>query len=1345
MNKNAILRKVNKYPEGAKIAKLFPAIAGGRLAECKNVDADCLRKLNLSGNNEELTLQFLIDSYVIATKEGNSVLTEDGAFLGRMMGGSFVVSENALDVFSINEEDIEVEVYKQDGGTSEEPNDVQGDAEEVEEEPEKKEAKVKEKSNKDSEDETKIMNYYAAYYNGVVMELLKRYSSMYSSGYQLKRPAGILTEEGLVKVSGSERVVGENTVSTYNIYKIISSYVSFIENPNRSIKYIANDLYDGYSQGGQIIYFPNKMLEFAYGLEAPTTDGANSIKTYSKHSNANSWSRYVSTELESALRRLVGKITYGFVVMEMRNKSIEDYRDKSIGESLKGYLDYVKSCLSFCILVPEYKVVKSNNGPEVTSFKVRVCDPTQRLLGMDITPQIIQESFMGSPGRDAFSYKPNVNVEHCVVEYSHEFNHSMSQATPLFAYKALESIKNNGEDLSWERMVLGMGEDGSIVRSIPADSTENGIKLCVHLTHNISAGSRAGKGVMTLNILASGIASRKNIFYLDRKPDMASLFKYMSPSMFVLNGADYKEKYDMYKTWSPDITKSIIGNVPDEVLEAFNVTPTWANLGDLYYMRALKLVIGILLLRDVISVVSEDLGGEDGILLIVDEFTNFQASYMSLISKLTSYIPNIKIDEARTKLQEGKISQAVFDRAYNNRNYYALSYMLCALKDVSYIDFMKKAGQNPLEVSKSDIFVIGQDLKYGEFNYNDFKDSFENNSSSARKKSSDAFGLNASGFIVGTQSIPYNVVNCKTADAFFGRNDQGYLAANSPSSKAHGKLDDKAGNFAYMSSFSETTREEMVANKGSDNLNYAEQCKYFKPFLILNSSGLEDQCVEQMFQRVENNAGISRVELIQDNPSYNDPSRINEAIGFIDYIKMAGCDNVSNVLAKSSKIANYVVKDILKYPGDWLQFVTDLSPEWLFTVEDVVLAGTEGDCPLWHPDTNPVLKEYYDFNPERFSGSFVESSVKSERAMDEFLFDDSEKEDFSNEKIMAEEESDRLKGVFDELGNQFDEDEEIDIFGEPEELSESEVNNTKAEDLNKSVRSGEFESNVREAEALINRLKELGVNVFINTGTAESNTEPEVAEPQRVNNRASISFDDVEVIDDSMETYEMLVSKVTKNILDMFGGLSRVRTFEVKGGSIAVNGTFYRCKVSASNSCSIPYDVRMQINSGNIQSLFDYRLLFEMPNLRSISIDSVDLALDYIYPLVKGDNVVKGLFNSIKSLQTLKVGKEVTTRTDANKDAVEKKLKDAERRRHIGDTIQGACFKGASKSWAFNGKVIRSNKKWYVKMVGLTLGTTATLVSGAAGVTTATSRKVGQKVGQFGKNLIGGVKDLLNS
>ena len=1339
-----------------KLAVTFRTIAQERLAECKYVGIHGLEELKdvMVGDNEQLTEAVLLDCIsIISTPKGDTAVVCMGISktVSRMMGcgGCSVVSfEELRNRFT---GDAEVEGYKEkyegdnfdydpDEYEDDEGKDFEedlGENLEVEKEPKKDDVL-------DSELGKKICNYYNDKYNGVIAVLLKRYTALFSSGYELNKPAGILSSNGIVRVSGGSLSVYEYTASTNSIYELIKQKVNYnlVEMPNRSIVKIANTLND-YFSAGTIIYFPNKMLEFAFGLKAPTGDNQDSENTYTEHANASNWELYCNGDLRKSITKLITRSSVGFVINTLREQGLpdEEFVNPSIGSALEEFLEFVKRCLSFCIVVPEYKLSKKYGVKAVSAFKIRVCDPAGTLLNEDLTQQIIDFAFMGNSGEVPFSYQPLVEPENFMVEYRHEFNHNLSQATPLFAYKALESIKAKGETLSWDNMILGMSEKGTILRSLPADdSSRDGIKLGLNLTHNISAGSRAGKGVMTLNILASGIASNKCVFYLDRKPDMASLFKYMAPKMFVINGSDWQAQYDMYNTWHPDTMNAYFDKTPVEVLEAFDVTPTWANLGDLVYMRALKLAVGIIMLRGSATTPDPRLGGNDGILLVVDEFTNFQASYMKMLSNLTKYIPNIQIDKARAQLEEGKISQVAFDKAFNNRNYYALSYMLSAMKDVEYIDNKKRAGFNPMETSLSDVFVIGQDMQFGEFKYNEFKDSFQQSSSSARKKTPDGYSLNASGFNTGTQSIPFSIVNFKTADAFFGRNDQGYLAAGNRASKACGKLDDKASNFAYMKSFTESTRQRMVANRGNDNVELANECKYFKPFLILNSSGLQDQCVMGMFERVQKFAGVSPEELTAENPSYSDPSRINEAIGFIDYINMAGCNDEKGVLEKSSVVANYVVQQVLRYPGDWMQFVTDFSPEWLFTIEDIVLAGTEGDCPLFHPDRNPVLKEYYDFNPERFGDSYEDSVVRSQNAMDDFFYDDSLTEDFSDIKEMEKEEDERMGFAMGDFDT-YDDDEEISFEDDKDDfyqtLNEGTVNETGFGDEGE----GTLDDDTKRIMELLRELNSLGVNIEVGDTLNDPN-------PVNFSATERSEFgEEFERIDyqDDINSLENLMSVITNDIIRKFGGLERITSFKVIGGGIVVNGYYYRCKIKDLFARNIPYDIRRDINAGNISKLFNYGLIRNMIHIRDLEIDSVSFAYDYVSTQMGYDNSISvdKFFNDLRSLQVLTIGRKRFDRNNyiaqANgEDIFYKPKKSTE----IADASEAWLGKMSNKSWSFTKNAWSDRNCGRVaKVLKVTGGTAATVATGTAKLGSQATRKAIKGIKVFGN----GIKDLFNS
>lgn len=1334
MINNELNSAVSSAVSESKLCKMYRFVAGNRLAECSKLNIDMLEgiKSEMVGNNESLAVSVLYDALVIATGEKNEeipVCLESSMFLAKQVGCEpYTVSFNEMEEYVLSALGIESSVEKCEG--SKEEFEEEMGVEEVlkEEDEEEKEPQSQEQKQEENPTESKIASYYAQYTNGVIQELVKRYTSLFSSGYELVKPAGLLTGDGIIRVSGSSRSIKEDSVATSKMYEVFKSSLGFQEVETRSIAGVANSIYSSYISGGkQVLYFPNKLLEFAYGLQASDGDNQESLNTYKKHASANSWGTYCNTVLYKAVKVLVTKSTV-FFVSKISEQYDNNYKDMRVVDALGNFLNYLQACLSLCILCVEYKTGEINGVHEVASFKVRVCDPEKHILNRDLTPDILQEAFMGGVGKVPFSYAPRVEEDTCIVEYSHEFNHSMAQATPLFAYKALSSLKEQGVELSFDSLILGMSEDGSILRG-----GTHGVNLTKHLTHNIIAGSQAGKGVMTLNILASGIASSKLIVYLDRKPDMASLFKYLAPNMPVINGGDIQQSYDSFNQWQG----MSLDRVPDEVCEAFNCTPTWNDLGDLVYMRLLKLVIGLLMVRGS-GHIEECFGGESGILLVVDEFSNFQRSYMSMVSNLTSILPPITIEKAQKALSEGRMTQQEYERVYNNAGYYALSYLNSMMADIEYLKVKKDAGYDPLETARSDIFVIGQTLERGMFNYEEFKETFTKSSASGRYKSVDARGITKGSFAIGEQSIPFNLVNFKTADAFFGRNmDDGrdkYLAQTNKSSKAYGRLDDKASNFAYLSSFSENTRKKIVHGSESENISMANKCVYFKPFLILNSSGMKDNCVLKMFDRVEKNAGISKEELIAENPSFNNPSIINEGVGFIDYIAQAGVNNVREILEKSSGVLNYIVSDILHYPGNWYQFCTDLSPEWLFTIRDIVEAVEQGNCGLYNPATNPVLQEYVGFNPDRFGGNFKDSTEESEEAMNSHFFDDATDEDFSDMNAMQRAEDARLSEAMGDFDS-FNPDDEIDLSGDNsmyEPIKEHEIN----ENIQDTGTQDEDDT-AKRIKDLIKELSALGVNVEVGD-TAEDTQFYQQAEKSTFGKE----FEDIDYSED-INSLPTLMKVVTQNIINRFGGLERFNSFKVIGGSIVVNGYYYRCGIDKMFVRNIPYDIRRDINAGHVAKLFNYSIIKSMVNLRDLEIDSVDFAYDYVSNQLgysKDSISIDRYFEDLKSLQVLTIGKKRFDRNNyieqANGEDIFYKPKKVTQVADMSEYYLGKMIKG---SWSFTKKMATNkNCNMAIKVLGTVGGAAATVTTGAVKVGTHGARKAI-------KLFKSGLKDLLNS
>lgn len=1338
------------------LPQIFRALAMDTLSSCAPTGLTCMRDMDkmMHGVDEDLTEALLLDAIVLCSTEPGSdmsLVTPLAKTLAKNVFKADAVIPVQLEqqrenVYGrlglsgyqngyVNEEDLDsyTEKYEDDGDSiTEEVEEVTEENKNVEEEQEVKEEKPKEEPV--SESDQAILRYYSTFCSGTISELIKRYTGLFSSGYEVNKPDGILSKDGIVRLSGSRRVVYQDSIATHNTYEIFKNYIGFTEVSTRSIVGIANQMYSGYKSGGKLLYFPNKLLEIAYGLKAVTGDNQDSLNTYEKHASSANWSAYVKDVLEKTVRDLVRKSALFYVKSTVKEQGVEDFRDDRIAGGLQRYLVYILKSLSMCILMVNYKARESSTGETIVSnFKIRVCDPENSLSG-NITQEILNKAFLGGVGDVPFTYDVREEPEILLKEYAHEFNHDVSQALPLFAYKALKALQEQGVQLSWENLILGQAEDGSVLRN-----GTHGIDIRTRLLHILCAGSRAGKGVMTLSIMASAVVSNKVPFYLDRKPDMASVLKHLSPEMFVINGGGYQTQYDTkYQQFTNlDFILSEVGNVPKCALDAFQTSLSWDELGDIIYMRALKLAIGIIVARGEGRYEDANLGGKNGILLVVDEFKNFQDAFSNMINRVASKIPPTTIDKDTEALNKGSISQNTYNKSYNEAGFYALSYLNSLAEDMKFLSEKTDAGFNQQEVNLSDIFVIGQNISRGMCDRGEFEDAIRNSPGSGRYRSAGSFGLK--GFHMGTQSIPYTLVNFKTADAFFGRNmDDGrskYLAQTDPRSKALGRLDDKASNFAYMETFTEEKRQKIESGNVQANIEYANSCTYFKPFLILNTGDPEDDCVKGVFTRCYNNAGITTEELIADNP---DPSGVgmNRAIGFERYLDMAGVSDIAGVLSKSTEVANYVVQNFLHYPGNWLQFITDLRPEWLFTIKDISV-GAKGEIPpVCNPATNPVLEEFVSFNPSYFQLDEDQYEEEVENVMNSMWSSD---EDYTDYDKQIDNQAERISDALG-YGAVIDEDEEIDLYSSV--FDDSDVKETGTADLNKDL-GLENDNELQELSDLLDQLKAHGISIKRNEDGDWS-----ITENRDYGKTEQTEFgDDLSQIDYSKDVNSLadLIRIVTNDVITKFGGLDRFTSFKVIGGSIVVNRYYYRCKIKESSARNIPYDVRRQINSGNISSLFDYSAISAMSNIRDLEFDSVSFVYDYISTaLGLGHNIsVDRFFDALPTLQVLTIGKRKFTRSNYMREIEGDDLFYAPRKStQIADYTEKAMRRASSSSWDFT-KNMAKNKNYNlaIRILGTAAGATAAGSTKAVEFSSKFGRKAVKGVGAFAR----GMKDLFNN
>lgn len=1347
-NKDKIVKCISEK-NGVSLKNLknvFKLIASESLMKCKPTGIPGLEELDkqMLGTDEDLTEAILLDSISILSTDDSkklSVSTDAGSLIAKIMHSSYEISKTSLDnmrlsMYGLPKDSIDSKLEK--AGES-----VESGKEEESEQ--KKESEIldrkveKEEEDKDtktsisrSEEDKRLLSFYSVYSNGILSELLKRYTGLFASGYEVLKPTGILSEQGILKLSGNSMVVDYPTAATAQLYKIFRDRFGLKEVAVRSVTNIADAVCKEFLSGSTAtLYFPNKLLEFAYGRKAPGNN-AESVNTYENHSESGSWNGYKEKELKVSLKSLID----GCLLYYLHTFIEDDKRtDENTVAVISRMLEYLQRCMSMCLLLMEYKVV--NGSPSV--LKIRVCDPNNALGHEDMTPYLLSKAFMGATGAVPFSYKPRFEEESFVKEYAHEFNHDISQAMPLFAYKAYDALKRQGIKINWDNIVLGKFEDGSVLRN-----GTHGVAMKNHLTHHIDAGSRAGKGVMTLAMLGAGIATNKVIFYLDRKPDMASLLKHLSPNMFVVNGASFDKKHDTYNMFS-DVT---LANVPKEVNEILKCGNNWSELGDMVYMRALKLVMGIILARGCGAYDDVNLGGTDGILLIADEFKNFQESFSVIVRQMMNALP---VSFSCYNAKKDALGSAMNDY-YNRTGLYAVSYLNHLIADLEFLSTKRDAGFATKEVELSDIFVIGQHLEHGMLPYDDYANAIVD----GRYQTPTKIGLKSEAknkLDISKQSFGYSLVSFKTADAFFGRNmDDGrevYLAQSDKRSKAYGRLDDKASNFAYLKNFSESTRKKIVDGRLQDNLIIADSCVYFKPFLVLNDTTPE--FVEPMYARCAGDEGepwVTKEAIIAENHEEGKENELHRAVGFEEYLRDIGAGDYSGVLARSSDVANFVVQDLLGYDGTWYDFITDLRPMWMFTVEDIVLASRGKQPTFRDPSKSKVLSEYYNFDESL--GCDNRDEVVEEEGISSYFSDNGGGEDFYD---MSKQDIDTDKRLASAMGdfNEIEPGEEISLFGGmsdtikdvqedsiTSELDQGTVIETGFDD----TPMGSEDSVDSIIERYIQALKNMGLDVRVaNSGWEATDINTGNPQPSGYNSAPDTEFgEDLANIDykGDVDSYDKMVEIISEDLISKFGGLHRIFSLKVVGGAIIVNGYYYRCKVKDMFARNIPYDIRREINSGSIDKLFDYGYINKMQHIRDLEFDSISFVYDYVSgPLGFGNSInVPMFFERFKSLQVLTIGNNRFNRSDyLEKSKGNDLFYSPKTGRILAEAVESRLGVWNRSVWGWTKRVCadRHKKGWQ------------RAAAGVVGGTTAAATLAGNKAVKVGKKVPGVVRDFVNS
>lgn len=808
-----------------------------------------------------------------------------------------------------------------------------------------------------------------------VTKTMNTYRSLFSSAYQVVKPVGLLTSNGIAYLKDGVLQYSESH-EAYQINQYLTNLLNMCESTSRDfdLNLLVSNYLDSSKQDLKL-YFPKKLLEFAFGCSSYSNkNNGDGVEVYPAISDVKSWDEYAKNIVKPVIENIYKNTAISLFEKKgfMEN---EGYKTSQAFELLKGMLNYMYKNLTSCMIISNWKeapesATDPNSTTSLVGFKIRVADVDHKIpLTTEVPKFIINNIFGGLKGDDDAVCETVVplgsNTDYSVCDIQHKFSPSLVNGEPLFAYTALNSLKKSGKTPSWENLIIGKKDDDSIL------TVGEDISFNKKLVHWVLAGSRSGKGVMTLNILAGALASNKPVFYLDNKPDMASMFRSKDLSngkMFCING-DYDASFDeTFNSCRPE-SFNWSKNIPPFVKEALG--NDYSSYAPIFYLRAVMLLTSLIYVRGSVRTESrlyEPLGGKEGVAIVIDEISAADSAISAMLDKNgvlgRNFYSAPTLSEAESKKNKSPKTGQLIVTPFGCYSTDLIRSLNDTFRTICGQWKLKGLTGGGTEGDVSNIFMIGQNIREVDTSKMEY---IPTNDDNMNRTSGDAF---------------YNFLFNLGCDAFFGYNIDRpeYMwsgdEAASEGSKASTRLNATARNFAYVSHFDEGTVKTMLDNKfgGKSSKDISDNALYFKPFLIFNDAKEDSPYVADDFKRTCN---LARLDFEKIKNMHRRANGVLEPeIGFIPYVNAQGgdADSIQSVLAKSYDIANHLIWSY-GYKGDCIEFIYDLRPEAMFTAQSLLNAYRGSS-------KEPVSKLYNQFFSNQDVSRVVDADIKDVDGVD---------------------------------------------------------------------------------------------------------------------------------------------------------------------------------------------------------------------------------------------------------------------------------------------------------------------------------------------------------------------------
>lgn len=1130
--------------------------------------------------------------------------------------------------------------------------------------------------------------------SSMVTQLFEIYDYAFEAGYELDKYEGVvvgLPDIPMVIIQGEQAVQPNYTASYYAGEAMFS--------PLRGVKVSTSRQIDleEILHSDKPIYYPYKILEFALSRKVTVKkDDLNFPSVPMKWKGSDGQRKAIEDYLTKRAWEYLALVcdTYqdGYFWSDKVNYFGDGYTvaiNPKDTEIFRGYLRKFKDTFS------TFAIMKSHVGmmddEKWASAEWVVSAPISELQNSEFTKDSLFYTDVFDYGGEfeepltrVFS---NVQVSH----YTHIAKPEIAESEPLFAYKALESLQRKGEKLTYGYQLLGKGLDGRILTS--SNKITAPINAGAKLVLVYWAGSRSGKGVSISNGLAVSIANGRPIFGGDGKPDT------MVPYYIAFGGADENGIPKGYFIQSGDIKESTMPIVNDisrqllwdenptimswyDTLVPNNIDKTFLELadrkytgawGNLAFLRHMIFVMGIISVRAEIitkdKAMYEKLGGDEGVLGIFDEVTNWTNNFSADRFKQSGWFSRTLSDKVRDQfkldtekylsgrmkenaMEDFKLKYLSEDAEKRMRTDAYLRDLFDKLNEsITKLMSLKRAGFQGAEGLRSSVYIVGQKF--------DIASNFETYPV--------ADGGVAKAFTGADRPVVdiwmYNLLNLDTGFMIGYQGNEGgdgQYWSNIKGSDTGKYLTESARRFAYIGNTSyKVIRDQKPSDLGKVKESTSQAgggAVYFKPYLILGDSkgAITDQ--------LETFLGDKAQTIKAKNCNPNNPNEWDERVGVLGYLKALGSSDVSRSFVRAREIADLVVQQ-MGYQGSYLEFLLDLRPEWMFSVADVTKAFSS--LGSFQEQYSSTMSGQIDAIYNKLKNAEVDNTLEEISHSDAGVANTVDlRPEFATKEVSKDE--------FDEEVNPTEEF-PLDGASEPSVSSESNFNST-IDNLEgepqkwtrepSETSEGTQAKNINTTEPLnvaSTLASQLGVSesalmsvlqsAFGLQGASIPNVEPSISVDD-LNSRTTMSRvasnkSDIGVltIKDDQDLKEYLL----EDIYNYFGDWTRVRKIEVIGRQLYFNGLLYEPNkegVQFSSEVS-PYCISLW-NSGSFGELFDWRLIGQYLSPTSLVFDSMDYAYREFDGLQSKSSreVVEGAYKRYPTLQDLQIGTYTFTRAE---------------------------------------------------------------------------------------------------